>query len=78
MHVMLDAGLAIDIIVGNIKESIKNKRLKKIFYSLENDIKAGLSLTTAFEKFESELGKLSVSLIKLVEETGDLAGAVKD
>jgi len=78
MHVMLDAGLAIDIIVGNIKESIKNKRLKKIFYSLENDIKAGLSLTTAFEKFESELGKLSVSMIKLGEETGDLAGAVKD
>jgi len=78
IYVMLDAGLAIDMIVGNIKDSIKNKRLKKIFYSLENDIKAGLSLTTAFEKFESELGKLSVSMIKLGEETGDLAGAVKD
>jgi len=78
MYVMLDAGLAIDMVVGNIKESIKNKKLKKIFYSLENDIKAGLSLTAAFEKFEKELGTLTISMIKLGEETGDLARAVKD
>jgi len=78
MYVMLDAGLAIDMVIGNIKDSIKNKKLKQIVYSLENDIKAGLSLTIAFEKFEKELGKLSVSMIKLGEETGDLARAVKD
>ncbi|ACM93121.1 msha biogenesis protein mshg [Nautilia profundicola AmH] len=78
MYVMLDAGLAIDMVVGNIKDTIKNKRLRQIFYSLENDIKAGLSLTSAFEKFEKELGKLTVSMIKLGEETGDLASAIKD
>ena len=75
---MLDAGLAIDMVMGNIKETIKNRKLKNIFYSLENDIKAGFSLTAAFEKFEKDLGKLSVSMIKLGEETGDLARAVKD
>ncbi|GAB6074006.1 type II secretion system F family protein [Nautilia lithotrophica] len=78
MHVMLDAGLSIDLVVGNIKDTIKNKKLKNIFVSLENDIKAGLSLTAAFEKFEKELGKLTVSMIKLGEETGDLARAIKD
>ena len=78
MYVMLDAGLAIDMVMGNIKETIKNRKLKNIFYSLENDIKAGFSLTAAFEKFEKDLGKLSVSMIKLGEETGDLARAVKD
>jgi len=78
MYVMLDAGLAIDMVLGNIKDTIKNKKLKKIFISLENDIKAGLSLTAAFEKFEKELGKLTTSMIKLGEETGDLARAVKD
>ena len=57
---------------------VKNRKLKNIFYSLENDIKAGFSLTAAFEKFEKDLGKLSVSMIKLGEETGDLARAVKD
>ncbi len=78
MYVMLDAGLAIDMLIGNIKDTIKNKKLKEIFVSLENDIKAGLSLTVAFEKFERDLGKLTTSMIKLGEETGDLARAVKD
>ncbi|MEO1928124.1 MAG: type II secretion system F family protein [Nautiliaceae bacterium] len=78
MYVMLDAGLAIDAVVVDIKDNIKNKKLKKIFNSIANDIKAGLSLTAAFEKFEKELGKLTVSLIKLGEETGDIAMAIKD
>ncbi len=78
LYVMLDAGLAIDMVIGNIKDSIKNKQLKKIFISIENDIKAGFSLTNAFEKFEKELGKLTISMIKLGEETGDLARAIKD
>jgi len=78
IYVMLDAGLPIDMVLGNIKDTIKNKKLKKIFSSIENDIKAGLSLTAAFEKFEKDLGKLTLSMIKLGEETGDLARAVKD
>jgi len=78
LYVMIDAGLSIDMVIGNIKDTIKNKKLKKIFISIENDIKAGLSLTSAFEKFEKELGKLTISMIKLGEETGDLAGAIKD
>ncbi len=78
IYVMLDAGLAIDIIINNIKDNIKNQKLKKIFTSIENDIKAGLSLTKAFTKYEQELGKLSIAMIKLGEETGDLARAVKD
>ncbi len=78
MYVMLDAGLAIDAVITDIKDNIKNKKLKKIFNSIANDIKAGLSLTAAFEKFEKELGKLTVSLIKLGEETGDIAMAIKD
>jgi len=78
MYVMLDAGLPVDMVIGNIKENIKNKKLKEIFYSIEKDIKAGFSLTNAFEKFENDLGKLTVSMIRLGEETGDLARAIKD
>jgi general secretion pathway protein F len=77
-YVMLDAGLSIDMIVENIKNSIKNKKLKEIFDSIEKDIKAGLSLTFAFEKFSADLGKLSVAMVKLGEETGDLASAFND
>jgi len=78
IYVMLDAGIAVDSIFDDIKNNVKNKKLKKIFTSVANDIRAGLSLTAAFEKYENDLGKLSVSMIKLGEETGDLARAVKD
>jgi len=78
IYVMLDAGLSIDSIMDNVKETIKNKKLKKIFRSVENDIKAGLSLTSSFSKFEQELGRLTVSMVRLGEETGDLARAFKD
>jgi len=78
MYVMLDAGLAIDTVLDEVKQHIKDKKLKKIFYSISNDIKAGLSLTEAFSKFKDDLGILTVSMIRLGEETGDLGGAIRD
>jgi general secretion pathway protein F len=78
IYVMLDAGLGIDTVLDNVKENIKNKKLKKIFYALSNDIRAGLSLSESVKKFEKDLGTLSVAMISLGEETGDIARAMKD
>lgn len=78
MYVMLDAGLAVDIILENIAANIKDRKLKKILLSIMNDIKAGLSMTDSVRKFEKELGILSVSMFRLGEETGDLANAVRE
>jgi len=78
IYVMLDAGLGIDTVFDNVKEEITNKKLKKIFYAISNDIKAGISLTNSVKKFEKELGTLSIAMISLGEETGDIATAMKD
>ena len=78
MSVMLDAGIAIDLVLENIVDFIKNRKLKAIFRSILQDIKAGLSLNAAFKKHEKELGTLVVAMIKLGEETGDLVGAIKN
>jgi general secretion pathway protein F len=78
LYVMLDAGLGIDMVLDNIKNNIKNKKLRQIFNAISNDIKAGLSLSESFKKFEKDLGTLSVAIILLGEETGDLARAMKD
>jgi len=77
MSVMLDAGIAIDLVLEDIVKFIKNKKLKNIFNSVLQDIQAGLSLNAAFEKYEKELGRLVISMIKLGEESGDLVGAIK-
>jgi general secretion pathway protein F len=78
MYVMLDAGLGIDTVLDNVKENIKNKKLKKIFYTISNDIRAGLSLSESVKKFEKDLGTLSIAMIQLGEETGDIARAMQD
>ncbi|GAX87085.1 general secretion pathway protein F [Lebetimonas natsushimae] len=78
MYVMLDAGLGIDTVLDSIKENIKNKKLKKIFYAIANDIRAGLSLSDSVKKFEKDIGTLSVAMIQLGEETGDIARAMQD
>ena len=78
MYVMLNAGLAVDLVLENIAQYIKDRKLKKIIVSIANDIKAGLSLTQSVSKFEKELGILSVAMFRLGEETGDLSNAVKD
>ncbi len=78
MYVMLNAGLAIDLVLENIALYIKDRKLKKIILSITNDIKAGFSLTNAVSKYEKELGILSIAMFRLGEETGDLSNAVKD
>jgi len=78
MYVMLNAGLAVDLVLENIAQYIKDRKLRKIIISIANDIKAGLSLTESVSKYEKDLGILSVALFRLGEETGDLSEAVKD
>ena len=78
MYVMLNAGLAVDMVLENIAQYVKDRKLRKIIISMSNDIKAGLSLSESVKKFEKELGILSVAMFKLGEETGDLSAAVKD
>jgi general secretion pathway protein F len=78
LYVMLNAGISIDRALEMASDNLKSKKLKKIFVSVMNDVKAGLSLSVAFSKFSDELGNLFISMIKLGEETGDLASAIKD
>jgi len=78
MYVMLDAGLGIDGVLDSVKMNIKNPKLKKIFISISNDIKSGRSLSAAFEKFKDDLGYLTVAMVRLGEETGDLARIIND
>jgi general secretion pathway protein F len=78
LYVMLEAGIGVDAAFANVKNDIKNHKLKHILNSIHRDIQGGHSLTNAFSKFEKELGKLTVAMIRLGEETGDIAKAIKD
>jgi len=78
MYVMLDASLSINSILEEIEQNVKNYRLKVIISSLKHDVESGLSLSISVKKFEKDLGKLSIAMIELGEQTGMLAEAFRD
>ena len=78
LYVMLDAGISIDTALSNVLEGIKDKKLKKILEDIYNKINSGYSLIDAFKIYENNFGIITIAMIKLGEESGDIAGAIKD
>ncbi|RUM55382.1 MAG: type II secretion system F family protein [Nautilia sp.] len=78
IYVMLDASMSLTDILQNVRENIKNKKLKHILTTISQDVESGLSISVSMKKFEKDLGKLSVAMIDLGEQTGLLSEAFKD
>jgi len=76
LAVMSNAGISIHDSIKEIADSTNDKRLKKIFYSLADDINSGSSLSKAMENYRFELGNLALAMIELGEKTGNLAEAL--
>ena len=78
LYVMLDAGISIDSALAQLLGGIKNKKLKKILEEVYNKINSGYSLSNAFKPYEKQLGIITLAMIRLGEESGDLALAIKE
>ena len=78
IYVMLDASLSLNDILSGIIENIKNKTLKKIFTTLNQDIQSGINISTSLKKYEREIGHLSIAMIELGEQSGLLAESFKE
>ena len=78
MHVMLDASLSLNDVINNVKENVKNKKLREILDTLYLDIQSGYNLSSSLKKFENDVGQLSVAMIELGEQTGMLAESFRD
>ena len=78
IYVMLDASLSLHDILEEVSQNIKNKKLKEIFTQLHTDIQSGINLSTSLKKYERDIGKLSVSMIELGEQTGLLSESFKE
>jgi len=78
IYVMLDASLSLNDILNSVTESIKNKNLREIFNNLNQDLQSGINISTSLKRYEKEIGKLSISMIELGEQTGMLAESFRD
>ena len=78
LYVMLDAGISIDTALSQVLEGIKNKNLKRMLEDIYTKINSGYSLVDAFKVYEKAFGIITIAMIKLGEESGDIASAIKD
>ena len=76
LAVMANAGIPLHDALTEIAHSTTNMHLQAILLDIAESINAGISLSQAMEKYENQLGNLTITLVKLGEQTGDMAYAL--
>ena len=77
LSAMLSAGLPLSRALSVIERQTKNKNLKAIVTSLEEDVKKGSSFYEALAKYPNIFSKLFISMTKAGEEGGQLSDSLK-
>ncbi|MRI58057.1 MAG: type II secretion system protein F [Epsilonproteobacteria bacterium] len=76
LAVMSNAGIPLHDAIQEIALSTHDAGLREILLDIADSINAGISLSQAVEKYKDQLGTLTVTMIKLGEQTGDMAYAL--
>ncbi len=77
ISVMTDAGIPINDTLRDVAENTTNKSLKEIFFSMNNDINAGSSMSDSMKKYAYEFGHVALAMTELGERTGNIAQSYK-
>ena len=72
LAVMTNAGISIHDSLNEIGKSTEDAALKTVFIKLADDINSGHALSTSMENFRFELGNLTIAMVQLGEQTGNL------
>lgn len=75
---MLSAGLSLYRALSVLEKQTKNPALGKILAYLKNEINRGVMLSVGLAKFPNVFSKLFIALVRAGEESGNLAGALRD
>ncbi len=77
LHVMLDAGMPINVSLEEAINGVEDPMIKAIFTEVLEDIEGGQSLTASAQKYSLQLGTLTISMFDLGEKTGTLSDSIK-
>ena len=81
LSVMTNAGISVHDALNEIAASTNDPRLKEIFTQASENINAGMSLSDTFKRYRYDLGGITLAMIELGEQTGNMAeslGALAD
>lgn len=74
---MLEAGLSVSRALSIMEKQASNRKLKKIFSTLAEEISKGITLSESMKSFPDMFSSLFVSMAKAGEESGNLVGSLK-
>ncbi|MDR1614003.1 MAG: type II secretion system F family protein [Campylobacteraceae bacterium] len=77
LAVMANAGIPIHDSVKEVGKAAADEKLRSIFAKMDEDLNAGLSMTASASAFKEELGDVSIAMIELGENTGNMAESLK-
>ena len=73
LGVMTNAGISIHDSVKEVAKTTENRRLKSIFENIDDALNSGQSLTEALSKYRYEVGDVTIAMIELGENTGNMS-----
>ncbi len=74
---MANAGIPIHDSIKEVVKSATDRQVKEMFSKIDEDLNAGHSLTEAISKFRKEVGDVTVAMIELGENTGNMAESLQ-
>jgi general secretion pathway protein F/MSHA biogenesis protein MshG len=77
LSVLLKAGISLKDALEDIGNNSNDPLIKEIFLAAADAIDSGKSLSDVFAEYEEYLGGISLAMIRLGEQTGDLAMAIE-
>lgn len=77
LSVLLESGLRVDKGLGILLKHMENQRLKPIIRQITARLKSGAQLSEALAEHPKVFDELYTSLVRVGEESGDLAGVFK-
>lgn len=72
LYTMIDAGVSINNSLNILANNTSNKRLKKVIYSIEDDVKKGEMLSEVMKRHNGVFPELLVAMVESGEISGNL------
>jgi len=76
LAVMTNAGISVHDSLHEIADAADDQSLKEIFGQIAEDINSGSSMSRSIERFRFQVGGLTVAMIQLGEQTGNMSDAL--